>query len=204
MARVIDVAVEQEKFAGMWREADIKQFGARADQTSLVRVSFRRGPATVTVEPKTYGGDYIPEGGRNELSWTPEEANDAAMALAHAIAHRVAEYDYDCARTRAAIEDKRQAATKADKAERQLALVLGAKRPQPHMRDMLLRSYRGGPEVWLHGWSDKDRGSSAFGYCWPSVEEFWRDHPEYRPVEWGDDEHGPWMRLQVATMPRTT
>lgn len=191
MAQIIDMAAEQARFTGMFRESSITIFGADQHGLCAVQVSFPQSPVDIVVKPRTYGGEYQHATGSVDLSFTAEQANDAAQ-----IAARVADYDYDCARLRAAIEDKRAAVAERDAARRKLERVLEPRNPQPQ-DDMLLRGGKSSEvPVWLHGWQDKDRGGSAFGYHFPNPAAFWQAHPELRPIEWGQDEHGPWMRLR--------
>lgn len=199
MAIVIDIAAEQERWTGMFRQATVHTFGADQHGLHAVTVAYPNSPVDIQIRPRTYGGK-VGGSGNPSLSFDVEAANDAAQSVAVAIQQRLGEFDYDCARLRCAIEDKRAAVRERDEARRKLAKVIEARNPQP--RDDLL--LRGGETatapVWLHGWEDKPRGGSAFGYWFSTPEAFWRAHPELRPVEWGQDEHGPWLRLRHVSV----
>lgn len=193
MAHVIDIGAAQARLAGLFKNVRIKQRAARPyDGIRVSEIYLKNSPvAKISVLP-----GYNPGG--NITEWDQDDANDAAYTAAHAIASRLADYDYDCARVRACVDDKLSAIKRAEVAEQRLALVLGAKNQQPHMKDMILRSSTHSASVWLQSWADKGRGGEAFGYRFQDAKAFWVAHPEYRPIEWGTDNHGPWLRLQVV------
>ena len=198
MAKVIDVSASIEAFEASLGKGEIVQYGPAAYTGSRRCAICYKGDDSIvrriTVEPVERGSG----------SAAQDEANADALALAGTILARLSDRECELRLVSEARAQRDAAQRRASRAERRLALTVGAKRPQPHMQDMLLRSYGDSPQVWLYGWSDKDRGGSAFGYCFPSAQAFWADHPEYRPVEWGTDEHGAWMRLQIVATPETT
>lgn len=177
MAKVIDVGAVAEEFSGKFRTGAVKQFSAAQDGTRRVLVSYADAGVTVHV---------VPHG---------MEHNDLAHVVGHAVEQRLGQYDYECSRLRHVIADLKATKERAERAERKIAKMM-----TPHNGqgggDMLLRRQDDGV-VWLHGWSDKTKGAAAFGYRFPNSATFWRAHPEYRPIEWGEDETGSWMRLRV-------
>lgn len=177
MAKVIDIGAVAEEFSGKFRTGAVKQFSAAQDGTRRVLVSYADAGVTVHVVPQ--GMEY----------------NDLAHVVGHAVEHRLGQYDYECCSLKQVIADLKATRERAERAERKIAKMMTPRNDQGE-GDMLLRRQDDGV-VWLHGWSDKAKGPAAFGYRFPDSATFWRAHPEYHPIEWGEDATGPWMRLRI-------
>lgn len=143
-----------------------------------------------------------PDVPRDEVSITLHaicaEDMDFALKVAHVIARVVPGVSY-LSRLMTNAWEARDAARDAQKAaERKLSRVLTGK-PPIALGEWIVRIIRreAGDEIWL---LNPDGEFRRQGLVFTSLIELWRAHPALRPIAWGEDKHGPWLRVAPVTL----
>jgi len=95
-------------------------------------------------------------------------------------------------------ETLRRVKVERDSARDRLAIVLGTKRRMsgPAVIRPADRTSWTGP-VWL---LDPEKGWGGFGFRFETLSEIWGEMPDLRPTDSGQDEDGPWIRVESHTL----
>lgn len=143
------------------------------------------------------------DGGRDTIRITVHSSsadeNELALKVAYVIARVIPGVSYLSRLMTNAWEGRIAALAAQREAERRLARLLTGTPPMA-LGEWIVRVIKreAGDEVWL---LNPDGEFKRAGLWFSSLEQLWRAHPNLRPIAWGEDKHGPWLRVASVTLP---
>lgn len=146
--------------------------------------------STPTPRPASIGGGHVAFTGHVHVDGNVDWI-DGLNAIGRTVANLFADTGAVLACVENAYEERDAARRRARAAESRLERVLSGGRALSEKGFHVSVAADG--SAWLQCPEKRDAG---FGFRFASLADLWRVHPDLRPVEWGQDERGPFLTVK--------